>query len=115
MRDFIDAGDAGLGVHVVGSNEHLTAGVGTRRAADRVQAHCEQRDAHLLAGGEQHVELARIGVGVDGVRELEQSIVSPPIAEITTTTRCPASRVARIVAATAAKRSTLPTEVPPNF
>ena len=52
----------------------LMAGVRTRGAAVCLQRHREQRDGHLLAGGEQNVELAGIGALLNVVREIEQAV-----------------------------------------
>jgi hypothetical protein len=55
----VDMTDARLGVRAVGEDAHLAAGVGTGRLAARLQRDAQQRDGDLLAGGEQHVHLAR--------------------------------------------------------
>ena len=54
-----------------------------------VERHGQERDGHLLAGGQQHVHLARLGRGRDLLGEASASpSVVLPIAETTTTTWC---------------------------
>ena len=56
---------------------------------ERVERHRQERDRHLLAGGEEHVHLARSGVGVTAVASSTRLSVVLPIAETTTTMRWP--------------------------
>jgi hypothetical protein len=55
--------DLGLGVHLVGQNAGLRAGVGDGGDPDRVQRHRGQGDGLLLADGEEHVHLALARAG----------------------------------------------------
>ncbi len=43
----------------IGTNVYLMAGIGAGRATDPGQRHGKQRNGGLLAGSEQHIELAR--------------------------------------------------------
>ena len=61
----------------VGADVHLVAGVRAREAAVRLQRHREQRDRHLLAGGEQDVELAGFGTFLNAARKVEQAVGVP--------------------------------------
>ena len=56
-----------------------------------------------------------VGAEVMALARPVNSSVVWPMAETTTTTSCPSSRQRPIRSATALMRSTLPTEVPPNF
>ena len=58
-----DPGDAGLGVGAIGAHADLGPGEGSRLEAEGVQCHGQERDGLLLAGGEQHVQLAGIRGG----------------------------------------------------
>ena len=69
-----DPGDAGPGVGAVGAHADLGPGEGARLEAEGVQGHGEERDGHLLAGGQQHVHLARIGRGGDVLGEGHEPI-----------------------------------------
>ena len=58
------------------------AGVAARLAAHLLQRDRQQADRHLLAGGGDDVELARIGVGRDlAARAPSRRLVSPAIAD----------------------------------
>ncbi len=58
--DRIDPGDTGLAVGAVGHDPGLGAGQRDGRHAEGVQRHGQERGALVLAGGEEHVELARL-------------------------------------------------------
>ena len=62
----IDTRDAGLAVAAIGGDAGLRAGQADRRDAERVQGHRHQRGALVLAGGEEDVQLAGIGLVRDG-------------------------------------------------
>ena len=80
------------------------------------QRHREQRDRHLLAGGEQHVHFACDSARgqIAAARSTSRSVESP-IAETTTAMRSPRARTAATCSATRWMSSTEPTEVPPYF
>ena len=79
------------------------------------QRHGQQRDRHLLAGGEQHVHFARIRFARDAGGEIDQPVGGSPMAETTTAMRSPRARTAATFSATRWMSSTEPTEVPPYF
>ena len=56
----IHGGDPGLAVAAVGRDAGLGAGQADRRDAERVEGHRQERGALVLAGREEHVELARV-------------------------------------------------------
>ena len=58
----VDALDARARVRRVGAHAHLRAGEGARLVTELVDRHREQRDGLLLAGRDQRVVLARIGI-----------------------------------------------------
>ncbi len=58
----------------VGDDPHLPAAVAARLDAELEQRHREEADRHLLAGGGDHVELARIGMRLDFPGERDQAI-----------------------------------------
>ena len=70
----LDAGDAGAAVAAVGGDAGLRPGQADRRDAERVERHRHERRALVLAGREQHVELARVGLVGDGRGEAEQLV-----------------------------------------
>src|SRR5439155_16291666 len=57
----LDARDAGATVEPVGADPRLRTREADRFGAALVEGHDEQRGADVLAGGEQQVELARVG------------------------------------------------------
>ena len=69
-----DVGDLRLGVHLVGDDAGLRSGERHGRDADAVQRQRGERDGLLLAGGEEHVDLAGAGLGGDLAGELEQVV-----------------------------------------
>ena len=84
-----DLDDARVDVAVVGDDARLAAGEADRVAAQLADGHREQRHRDALAGGEQHVELAPVGIGRTCLASASSSSVVSPIAETTTTTSCP--------------------------
>jgi hypothetical protein len=58
----------------VGQDAYLRAGVALRLDADLVQRDRQQADRHLLAGRRDDVELARIRLRRDLLREPEQPV-----------------------------------------
>ena len=58
----------------VGANARLTAGEGARRTPFAGEAHAEQRDAHLLTGGEQHIQFTPGRAVTHLTRQLQQAI-----------------------------------------
>ena len=58
----IDVGDPGPAVAAVGGDPGLGAGQADRRHAERVEGHRHEGRALVLAGRQEHVQLARIGV-----------------------------------------------------
>jgi len=59
---------------IVGDDAGLAAGEADRIAAQLSNRHRQQRHRDALAGGQQHVELAPIGIGRDLLRELEELV-----------------------------------------
>ena len=57
----LDARDPGLAVAAVGRDPGLRAAQADRRDAERVERHRDERRALVLAGREEHVELALVG------------------------------------------------------
>ena len=70
----VDAGDPGPAVAAVRRDPGLRAGEADRRDADRMQRHRDEGGALVLAGGEEDVELAGIGIVRDGGREGEELV-----------------------------------------
>ena len=70
----LQPGDAGLGVGTVGAEARLPAGQADGMAADLVQGHGQQRDADLLAGGQQHIHLTGRRVMADLRRLCDQVV-----------------------------------------
>ena len=70
----VDVGDPGLAVAAVGADPGLGAGQADRRDAERVEGHRDERRALVLAGREEHVELARIGLVGDRGGEAEELV-----------------------------------------
>ena len=91
IRPGRDVDDPGLAVRGVGDDAGLRAGERPGLVAEVGDRHREQRHRDPLAGGQQHVELARpAAAGVTcSARSISSSVVSP-IAETTTTTSLPA-------------------------
>ena len=71
---YFDGGDARAPMDVSGAHPYLAAGKGSRGDAALAQRHGQQRDRHLLAGGEQHIHFARIRFACDAGGEVDQSI-----------------------------------------
>jgi hypothetical protein len=69
-----DARDACLGVGAIGAQAGLGAGERARLEAEILQRQGQQGDRHLLAGGQQHVQFARVGRVRDLARETEQPV-----------------------------------------
>ena len=111
----LDAGDAGPAVRAVGGDAGLRAGQADGRDAERVEGHRDEGRALVLAGREQHVELARIGSSVMPAARPSSSSVVSPIADTTTTRSWPAARSRAIRRATRLMRSAPATDEPPNF
>ena len=57
----VDAQDARLAVGVIGLDAHLMAQIGTGRLAGLFDRQTQQRDGHLLAGGDQDIFFPLIG------------------------------------------------------
>ncbi|MNS27702.1 hypothetical protein D3C72_596560 [compost metagenome] len=70
----LDVGDLGLGVQRLGADARLGARQGNRLVARVVDGHRHQGDRDLLAGGEQHVDLARGGLAGDLVHQVDQLV-----------------------------------------
>ena len=86
MRSSSIVEDARLGERAVGQDAHLAAGVALRLEPHLLQRDREQADRHLLAGGGDDVELARIRVRRRAPwRAPSRRLVSPAIADTTTT------------------------------
>jgi hypothetical protein len=71
---FVDAEDACLGERVVGEDAHLRAGVAPGFQAQVLERHRQQGDGDLLAGRHHHVELARVGLRLDFLRQRDQPV-----------------------------------------
>ena len=69
-----DVEDPRLGVGGVGDDPRLGAGQRDRAVAEVVDRHRAQRAGDALAGGEQHVHLARVGVGRDLLGHRDQLV-----------------------------------------
>jgi hypothetical protein len=109
--------DAGLGVGRVGGDRHLPAGVADGRHAFGLQRQRQQAHRHLLAGGGDGVEFAHRGgvllAGCSSLARPSRRLVSPLIAEGTTTIWWPARTHLATRWATLRMRSVEPIEVPP--
>ena len=70
----LDAGDARPAVATVGRDAGLRPGQADRRDAEAVERHRQEGRALVLAGREQDVELARVGLVGDGRGEAEQLV-----------------------------------------
>ena len=57
-----------------GANADLAAGERARRNAALAQRHGQQRDRHLLAGGQQHIHFTRVGFARDARGEIDEAI-----------------------------------------
>lgn len=111
----VDLQDARLVVRAVGEDPHLVTGVGHRRNTALDQGHGQQGDGHLLAGGDDHIQFTRNRLIADLLGQVDQAIgftahrrqynhqVIAGFANFLT------------LSATCSIRSTVPTEVPPNF
>ena len=69
-----DRTDPRLAVRAVGADLHLRAGEADGLPAEVVDRHRDQRDRHLLAGGEEHVHLARRGLLAHLPGEVHQDV-----------------------------------------
>src|SRR5437660_1201280 len=96
----------------IGQDARLRASEGNSFCAEGIHRHGGQRTGCVFAGREQNIELAFRGIGRDFMRELDQSSVTPAIAEITATRLQPSRCVSISRRATLRIRSGLPTEVP---
>jgi hypothetical protein len=76
LEDFLggDVGNLRLGVEAVGDDAGHAAGERDGLDAERVKRHGGERRGLLLSGGEEHVHLARVRLGRDGARELDQAV-----------------------------------------
>ena len=70
-RRLVDRQDSCLGERAVGQHADLAAGVASRLETHLLQRNCEEPDRHLLAGRRDHVELARIGMRRQFLRQRE--------------------------------------------
>ena len=70
----LDARDPGLAVAAVGGDAGLRTAQADRLDAQRVEGHRDERRALVLAGREQHVELAFVGLLRDRRGEAEQLV-----------------------------------------
>jgi hypothetical protein len=93
----------------------LPAGEAPGLQADVLEGHGQQGDGDLLAGGDQHVQFARVGLLVDFLGQAMRRLVSPDMADTTTTTWWPSILNLATRSATLRMRSMEPTEVPPYF
>ena len=93
------------------------AGVAARLDADAPAARGHSSaDRDLLAGGGDDVELARVGIGCSSLARPSRRLVSPDIAEGTTTSWWPSrSRSARRAGRLRGSARDCPSEVPPYF
>jgi hypothetical protein len=71
---FVDAEDARLGEGAVGEDAHLPAGVAFRLQAQVFERHGQQRNGDLLAGGDHHVEFARVGLRLNLLGQPDQPV-----------------------------------------
>lgn len=111
----VDVQDARLGVRAVGEDTHLVAGIGDRRHAALDQGHAEQGDGHLLSGRDHDVQFARNRLLHDLVGQADQTVGLPAHGGYHHDDVIAASRNFFTFSATCSIRSTVPTEVPPNF
>ncbi|SPA14560.1 conserved hypothetical protein [Cupriavidus taiwanensis] len=70
----VDRFDAGLGVGRIGLHRNLPAGVADGVDVLAVQGDRQQRHAGLFAGGGEHVQFTRIGLGRNFLGESQQAI-----------------------------------------
>ena len=70
----LDAGDPGLAVAAVGRDAGLRPAQADRLDAERVEGHRDERRALVLAGREQHVELALVGLLGDRGGEAQELV-----------------------------------------
>ena len=79
LEDFLrrNVGDLRLGVEAVGDDPRLRAGQRDGGDAERVQRHGGERDGLLLAGGDEHVELAGARLRRYFPRQLDQPVRHP--------------------------------------
>ena len=69
-----DAADARAGVDAVGDHADLRSRERAGGLAQRLERHGEEADGDLLARGQHHVHLARIGRGRDGLRQSDEPV-----------------------------------------
>ena len=107
--------NAGLRMRAVGADADLGAGQAHRLGTERMDRHRHQRDAHLLAGREQHIHLAAGGVVGDLLGQVDQLIGLVP--HRAHDHHDLVALLLRRIARRAAARifSALATLVPPNF
>ena len=70
----LDTRDAGLAVAAVGGDAGLRAGQADGRDTEAMERHRQERRALVLAGREQDVQLARVGLVGDGRRERQELV-----------------------------------------
>ena len=66
--------DAGFGVGGIGFQGNLPAGIAFCVHADVFQRHRQEADGHLFAGGQDHIQFARVGVFLHFVRQCHQTV-----------------------------------------
>ncbi len=69
--------DTRLTVGTVGQNTYLRARHGDSLNTDSLERHGQQADGDLLASGDDHVHLARIGVGLNLLGQINQAVGFP--------------------------------------
>ncbi|MBF8288736.1 MAG: hypothetical protein HW381_1844, partial [Candidatus Rokubacteria bacterium] len=69
-----DAPDTGPRVDAVGDHADLRPSEGAGGAAHRLERHGEEADRDLLARGQDHVDLPRVGGGRDGVHQGDERV-----------------------------------------
>jgi len=112
-----DVGDAGLGVNAVRGNSGLSPREGTSGAPKELIA-IAVKAMLVCSPVARRTSISRSVVFAPAVTSAANSInrfVTPPMAETTATTLCPAAWVANNLEATLRMRSGEPTEVPPYF
>ena len=70
----VDVFDARFGVRAVGFYGNLPAGITLGIDADVFQRHGQQADGDLFAGGQYHIQFARIGEFLHFMRQRHQSV-----------------------------------------
>ena len=70
----VDGFDAGLGVGIIGDDGNLPAGEADGIDALALEGHGQQGHGSLFASGGEHVELAPVGLGLDGLGQVDEAI-----------------------------------------